>query len=359
MENSIFTKLKKKMSQPTAMDLYVFCVQVTSFLSAGVPLNSALDALAPQQKNKELGAILKVIVTDMEDGLSAAEAFSKHAVFPAIFAPTIESGEKASGLDLIFKKLADQMWLQTTLYSKINSALLTPKIAGFLMAGLITGFAKVMVPKYEEMFNEANIKMPWIMDIFVKTVNGFFEYFFLWLLLAYGLYRGFKEYFVRHPVLTGKIKLKLPVYKTLHYSLINYQFASNLALMLNSGLNVVLATKQTAKVVSNSLFQMEIERAGELIQTGDSVREAMAEADEAKVIDPLVLSFIDSGEKTGNLVEMLEKAADIHKTLLDATVDKVSTKITLVVILPMGLVMVGMYMMSLVPMLSYFDQLVK
>lgn len=360
MAISLVDGISKRLSRPSAMDLYVLCVQIKSFLAAGLALNRALEEIAPHQKNKELSRILDEIAGDMNAGMSAAEAFRKQSIFPEIFAPTIESGERASGLDEIFGKLGDQMWLRTTLYSKINSALLTPKIAGVLMGVLITGFAKIMIPQYEKMFKESGMEMPWIIHTFVNGVNGFFNYFLLWFLLVYGIYYGIKWYFKNHPDVLGKIKLKMPIYKTLHFSLINYQFASNLALMLNSGLNVVSAIKQTAKVVDNAMLKNSIVKASGLIQAGDTVRDALENsASDVKALDPLVLGFIDSGEKTGNLVEMLERAADIHKTLLDATVDKVATKITLVVILPMGLLMVGMYAISLVPMISYFTKLVN
>jgi len=348
-----------KFSQPSAMDFYVLCVQVSAFLRAGLPLNQALAQIAPHQKNMQLQKILKTIIADMDVGMSAAEAFAKQKQFPNIFAPTIESGEKASELEEIFNKLAEQMWLRTTLYSKINSALLTPKIAGVLMALLLTGFAKIMIPQYEKMFKESGIAMPWICSTFVNAVNGFFNNLLIFLVIFYGLYRGIKWFFRTHPFLVAKIKLKMPIYKPLHYSLINYQFASNLALMLNSGLNVVVACQQTARVIDNALLEQAVYKASLVMQTGASIHQSLAKADKSKIIDPLVLGFIDSGEKAGSIVEMLEDAAEIHKTLLNAVVDKVSTKLTILVITPMGLCMVGMYLMSLVPMISYFDKLIK
>jgi len=346
-------------SQPTAMDYYVFCVQISSFLKAGLSLNQALEQITPHQKNSQMQKMLKAITADMDVGMSAAAAFAKQTAFPDIFAPTIESGEKASELEEIFHKLAEQMWLRTTLYSKINSALLTPKIAGVLMALLMTGFAKIMIPQYEKMFKESGIQMPWICSAFVNTVNGFFNHLVLVLLVCYGIFRGIKWYCHKHPYLIAKIKIKLPIYKPLHYSLINYQFASNLALMLNSGLNVVVACQQTSKVIDNALLRQTVYKASLIMQAGDTVSKSLSRSDKNKIIDPLVLGFIDSGEKAGSIVEMLEYAAEIHKTLLNSVVDKVSTKLTILVIAPMGLVMVGMYMMSLVPMLSYFDSLIK
>lgn len=341
------------------MDYYVFCIQISAFLKAGLPLNQALEQIGPHQKNKYLRKSLASIALDMQVGMSGAKAFSKDGSFPGIFAPTIESGERASELQEIFDKLAEQMWLKTTLYSKIKSALLTPKIAGVLMGFLIVGFAKVMIPQYEKMYRESNMKMPWLTEVFVKIVNGFFDNIFLVLLIAYGAYRWGGWFFKNHPQIMGKIKLKMPIYKPMHFSIINYQFTSNLALMLNSGLNIVPACLQTAKVVDNILLQEAIVRAANSMTAGSSISQAFAQADEYKCIDPLVLGFIDSGEKAGSLVEMLNDAAEIHKTLLNALLDKVSTKLTILVITPMGLAIVGMYLMSLLPMLSYFDKLIK
>jgi len=64
-----------KFSQPSAMDFYVLCVQVSAFLRAGLPLNQALAQIAPHQKNMQLQKILKTIIADMDVGMSAAESF--------------------------------------------------------------------------------------------------------------------------------------------------------------------------------------------------------------------------------------------------------------------------------------------
>lgn len=358
MEVKLVDSIFKRFSRPSAMDFYVLCIQVSAFLDAGLALGRALEQIAPHQKNKELKKILLDIVQDMEVGLAASEAFAKHKEFPNIFAPTIASGEQSSELDSIFRKLADQMWLRSTLYAKISSALLTPKIAGVLMGGLMVGFAKIMIPQYEKMYKESGMEMPAVIEMFVNAVNGFFDNFFPIMGILAGIFYGLRWYAHTHPKVVGRIKLKMPIYKPLHFSLINYQFASNLALMLNSGLNIVVATQQTSKVVDNYLFQLMVAEASDLIQAGDTIKDALVKADRYKAIDPLVLGFVDSGERTGSMVEMLEKAAGIHKTLLDATVDKVSTKITIVVIAPMGVLMIAMYAMSLVPMISYFSKLI-
>jgi type IV pilus assembly protein PilC len=298
MQIGFLTVLLDKLSRPSAMDYYVLCVQVSAFLKAGLPFNQALEQIAPHQKNKQLEKMLQEIINDMDVGMSAAEAVGKQKAFPGIFAPTIESGEKASELEEIFNKLAEQMWLRTTLYSKINSALLTPKIAGVLMALLMTGFAKIMLPQYEKMFKESGIALPWICSAFVNTVNGFFNHLLIVVVVLYGLYRALKWFCRTHPYVVAQLKLKLPIYKPLHYSLINYQFASNLALMLNSGLNVVVACQQTSKVIDNALLQQEIYNASLVMQAGDSISESLRKADKEHIIDPLVLGFINSGEKS-------------------------------------------------------------
>ena len=92
-------------SQPTAMDYYVFCVQISSFLKAGLSLNQALEQITPHQKNSQMQKMLKAITADMDVGMSAAAAFAKQTAFPDIFAPTIESGEKASELETLFNHL--------------------------------------------------------------------------------------------------------------------------------------------------------------------------------------------------------------------------------------------------------------
>lgn len=359
MKLGFFEGFARKIGGPGPMDYYVFCIQCAAFLNAGLPLNNALEQIGPHQKNKYLRESLKNISMKMKAGMSAAKAFQQDGNFPAIFAPTIESGEKASELKEIFDKLGDQMWLKATLYSKIKSALLTPKIAGVLMSLLIIGFAKVMIPQYEKMYKESGLTMPWLTEMFAKVVNGFFNNFLLVVIVSFGLYRLAAWFFATHPEIVGKIKLKMPIYKPMHFSVINYQFTSNLALMLNSGLNIVPACMQTAKVVDNILLQQTIIQAAKSMMAGATLSEAFAKADKYKCIDPLVLGFIDSGEKAGSVVEMLEDAAEIHKTLLAALLDKVSTKLTILVITPMGLAIVGMYLMSLLPMISYFDKLIK
>ena len=151
-------------------------------------------------------------------------------------------------------------------------------------------------------------------------------------------------------------KLKVPVYSDLHFNFLQHQFVSVMELMLESGMTIPEGLLMASKSVDNSLMKENILRIRKEIMGGKSLAYCMKTYNKHSTFDKLMISSIKSGERSNQVIKVLKDDADYYsKTLIDL-IEPTSTKITFIVMIPMGLVIVGMFMFTLIPMFSYISQ---
>lgn len=353
----MFDKIKKWLTKPNAKDFYILFVQLAAFLKSGITLSEALRTLGPHQKNEQIRQALVQVARDIDTGLGFADSLKRQSIFTEDIVASIAAGEKSGQLYEAFQQLSAKMWMMMSLYSKVSNALLTPKISFVLMMLMILGFSKVVMPQYQKMYEDSGLTMPVIIDYFLLISNAVFDYWPVTIVAIYGLYYAWLTFVKQNPILVGRWRLKLPIYKKLHFNLLQHEFASNLRLMLSAGVTLPEACLYSSKAVSNPVMSHAIKQCQGAIISGTPFSTALSRFNVDNVFDPILLSFISTGEKNGSLPEMLNIGADIFKTEIDSLVNTVGTKLTLIVVLPMGIFLVFIYSLTFIPMMSYFSQI--
>lgn len=350
-------RLIKWWTKPKSKDFYILFIQLAAFLQSGTTIAEALRTLGPHQKNIQVQQALIKVAKDIDAGFGFAESMKRQEIFSEDITASLYAGEKSGQLYEAFQQLAAKMWMIMSLYSKVSNALLTPKIAAVLMLTLILGFSKIVMPQYEKMYSDSGLTMPVIIDYFLVVSNTIFDFWPVTLAAIYGFYYGCISFAKHNPTIIGQWQLKLPIYKKLHFNLLQHEFASNLRLMLTAGVTLPEACIYSAKTVSNPVMSYAIKQCSGAVISGTPFSAALARYNVDKVFDPILLSFISTGEKNGSLPEMLKISTEIFKTEIDSLVNTVGTKLTLIVILPMGLFLIFIYILTLIPMMSYFSQI--
>ena len=353
---SILDKLDLKLHEPKRIDFYVAFRGLQLLLESGSTLQQAAMELAGEQRNESLGNALKNIGRHLGAGIGVGAAFAREKIFPSFVAPTIEAGDKAGRTTEAFAKLSEIMYLQHNLYSKVNNALFVPKIASVLMGVLIIGYVKFAIPQYMDLYKDNNIELPWLISFVTSLVNGLVDYFYLTILIIYLAVRSIKYFAQRNVDIIDGWKLKVPVYSDLHFNFLQHQFVSVMELMLESGMTIPEGLLMASKSVDNSLMKENILRIRKEIMGGKSLAYCMKTYNKHSTFDKLMISSIKIGERSNQVIKVLKDDADYYsKTLIDL-IEPTSTKITFIVMIPMGLVIVGMFMFTLIPMFSYISQ---
>lgn len=343
--------------KPKLADFYSCFDQLYMLLNSGSTLQQALLDISDSQTNKKLGQSLKNISRNISGGVATGAAFKKEGIFPKFVAPTIEAGDKAGRLSDTFLKLSELMWLHHNLYSKVKNALFVPKIAAVLMVIITVAYIKLAIPEYIKLYDETGIPLPGIVTVVMTCVNSVVDYWYITMAVVYGLYKAWKWFSSRNVGIIDTWKLKLPIYNKLHFFFLQHQMSSILQLMLSSGLTTPDSLSQASKVVDNSIMAHAINKVREDILKGNTLSASMKHNNKLiSVFDNMLLSSINAGEKSNHVTLALEHDCKYYERQLNNMVEPVSTKITLLVMLPMGVFMVLMFMFTLVPMFSYMNK---
>lgn len=353
----ILERLENYLTRPTKRDFYALFLQISTLMRSGVELNKATADIAAYTENKQLAAALNNISRKMQAGISAGAAFQNESIFPKIVAPTIEAGERSQQQAQVFDRLSKLMLMEYELSKKVNSALLTPKISAVIMSIMTIAYIKLAIPQYIKLYEESGIELPWIVGFITSIVNGIVDYWYLTLLVLYGAYRAFSWFVDNRPETIDGIRLKCPIYKQLHFNFVQHQLVTVLGLMLSSGLETPVALAQAAKAVDNSLI------ANALLKVRNSILKGMVLSDSLKrnntehTFDYFMISNVYAGERNDNVSSSLEECSKYYEREINYCTDTVSTKLTLLVMLPMGALIVIMFLFTLVPTFSYINQI--
>lgn len=344
-------------NRPTYINFFTLFIQLKALLESGISIIDAINKAAAAQSNKILKEALLQIGRDLRAGISTSVAFKNTNVFPHELPAIISAGEKSGELVKTFGNLANTMWLKATLYSKVNGALLTPKIAAFVGFIVFTLFSQVVMPKYEKMYADSGIEMPEVVQIFVSCSNAFFSYWYVTLLIIYGIYKAWSWFCIAKKDVLDRWKLHLFIYKDLHRRLIQHEFANNFSLMIGAGITASSACEMVSKIVSNSIMGKNIKAAGIAALSGMPIPAAFYKHNNQNTFDPMLLSFLDIGTETGMLPRQMDQIAKVYELEINSLVNSVGAKLTVLVITPMAFLIIGLYIMSLVPMLGYFNKI--
>lgn len=350
-------KIKDYFSQPQLIDLYNIFSQLNMLLNSGLSLQKAIKEIIPYQENRLLKESLNSIHRSLSTGLSTGAAFRKEKVFPRIVSPSLEAGDRVGALNKTFLQLSEMFYLQHNLYSKVKNALLVPKISIVMISIMIIAYIKLAVPEFIKLYNETNLTIPIVLSLVSSIVNILVDYWYFTIIIIYLLWRLYKNFIANHIEFVDKIKLKLPIYKKLHYLFLQHQFGSTLSLMLESGLTTTEALLQSEKIVENIYMKNEIVKVRKDILNGMSLAASLSKNNSNNIFDKMLIAAINAGEKSANLNISLNALSKYYERTLNNMIEPVSTKITIIVLIPLGIIIVGLYLFTMVPLFSYMQQI--
>lgn len=353
----IFEKISDYFNRPKLIDFYNVFHQLYMLLTSGSTLQQSLQDIAPYQEKKTLKEALLNISKSLTTGISTGAAFRREPIFPGIVAPSLEAGDRAGELSKSLFQLSEMMYLQHNLYSKVNGALFVPKMSAVLMSLMVVAYIKIAIPEFVQLYKDNNIEIPFVVSLVSGIVNGIVDNWYVTLVVLYLIYRGWIWFSARNVPLIDSWKLKLPIYKKLHYIFLQHQFASIISLMLGSGLTVPDALVQAQKVVGNTIMADAIGRVRQDIKRGISFTQGLIKNNSDGIFDKMLIASINAGERSDNLSRSLDANCKYYERTLVNMIDPVSTKITLLVLIPMGMLIVAMYVFTMIPMFSYMSQI--
>ncbi len=318
-------------------DLVLFSRQLSTLISARVPILQSLRILETQTLNKRLGSIVRDLIASIENGESFSLALSKHPdVFGNIYTSLVKSGEVSGSLNKSLVYLADQLEKDYELRSKVKSSLTYPIfVVGTLGVVGILMF-KFVLPKLTVVLKEQGGDLPTVSKVLIK-ITDFFDAYWYVVILAIGIALILAKVYVG--TVNGRynwdrLKLQIPIFKDILQEIYLSRFSRNLSTLVAGGIPIIQALKIISELIGNVIYRDIIAEAAEKLATGKSVSEALSGHKEFPV---LVTQMVRVGEQTAKLDEILGKLADFYEKEVDAKVSTMTTLLEPIIMIILGL----------------------
>lgn len=337
-------------------ELAVMVRQFATLQGAHVPLDDSLRALVAQMENPVLRNTLAAVKDSVSEGKSLAEASAAYPrVFNRLYVNMVRAGESSGTLATVLERLADFMEYQVQVRGKVTQAMVYPSIMIVVSLAIVGFLLVVIVPKLTKVFDSLKVTIPWYTQALVDFSNIMQSYWWLLIMIVCGgglLFRAWVS------SASGRRKwdtflLKAPVFGPVFLMVGVSRFTKTLSTLLSSGVPIIQSLDITKNVVNNTILTEVLETAKTEVQEGNSLAACISRSG---VFPGLVSHMISTGEKTGELEQMLGHVARAYDTEVEQKIAKMISLIEPVMMIALmgiaGTVVVAMVM----PMMDVMKQ---
>lgn len=331
------TLLRKK--KVKIKDLAVFTRQLSTMISAGVPLVRSLNTLQAQTKHKYFQSVLADICKEIEGGKPLADAFGKYPdIFSDIYVNMVKAGEAGGILDKILKRLAIQLEKDASMRKKVKSAMMYPTV---IMTVTVVAFFGIMIfvmPKLSKIIKDIageDAQLP-VYTRAMLAISGFMQQYAIFIIIAIVLASIAFRYYVKTP--KGKYKfhsilLKIPIIKIVIIKVSIARFARTFASLMSAGVGILDALEVTGGAMGNKVIEQELKEAAKEVRNGKQLSEPLGSS---KYFPAIVGQMLAVGEESGQIDTILIKVADFYEEEVETTVDGISSIIEPIMIVVLG-----------------------
>lgn len=336
----------------TTKDRVVFTRQLSTLISAGLPLSQSLHTVLEQTPNQRLKGIIQDLITAVEGGKSLHDSFAQHPeVFDKLFLALVATGEASGTLDDSLQRIATQQEKDAMTMSRIRGALTYPIIVLFVIFGVMLFMLFTVVPQVEKLYIDLKKDLPILTQILVSASN-FVTQFWWAILVVLGVGGYFLVQYLRTDAgnrTLDTIKLNFPIVKGMFRKLYMSRFTRTGETLLTTGVPMLDMLRISSESVNNSLIAKSISHAADKVKGGKALSIALQPED---YILPLVPQMIKIGEQSGRIDEMLGKTAKVYEDELDEEIQAISTAIEPILMVVLAIVAGGMVGAILLPIYS-------
>jgi type IV pilus assembly protein PilC len=330
-------------------ELPVFTRQLGRMVAAGLTLDSALNALAGQTRNKAMAAVIQDVRRRIEAGASFSAAIAAcPKVFSRLYVAMVTSGERAGLLPEVLDRLARTLESTVRLRRKVKSAVIYP-IFVIIVALLVASFLLMSVlPVFGEVFRTFGATLPAPTRCLIEFGN-LAKHWLPVTLLAMGAATYLWLYFIATPFgrfVWDSWRIRLPILGDIAHKLCLARFARTFGCLVRSGVPILETLDIASKTTSNVLLEKAIKRAAADIEQGETVSDALSKF---PVFSDMIVSMVAAGEQTGELDTMLENVADFLDEETEIAIGGLTVLIEPMLIVFLGVVLGGMVVCMFLP----------
>jgi len=332
--------------------LMIWTRQLASLVSAGLPLERALTSLVDEASTPKERDLVASLRAEVNAGNAFGSALGSHPnEFPELYIAVITSGEQTGRLGEVLERLANDLERAQSLKSKLLAASLYPAIVSLVALAIVIFLLSYVVPQVATVFTSSHHALP-LLTVVMLGISKFVQDFgWVVLLLILILLSGL-NYALRNTAFKERFDaawLKLPLLGKLSLGYNSARFASTLALLSAAGVPILKSLETAAQTLSNSSLKVHALEALVLVREGAPLASALAQNSRM----PGMLSmFARLGEQTGQLPQMLEKAAHHLGSEVERRAMNLATILEPLLIVIMGVVVLLIVLAVMLPIIQ-------
>ena len=342
----------------SATELALITRQLATLVRAGLPLEECLRAVSQQADKGRLKSMLLAVRSRVMEGHSLAVGLSDFPhVYPELYRTTVEAGEQSGHLDRVLERLADYTESRQQLRQKIQLAVFYPALLTVVAILVVGGLMTYVVPQVVQVFENIGQELPPLTRGLI-AVSDFMRNYGLAMLILLGLAIAGFSYLLRNTAVRRrfhKVLLAIPLVSRLERGLNTGRFARTFSILTASGVPVLESLRISAQVISNLPMKEAVTEATARVREGAGIAAAL---ERSGYFPPMTVQLVASGEASGKLEEMLERAAINQEREIETLIAALLGLFEPLLILFMGSVVLVIVLAILLPIFD-LNQLIQ
>ena len=343
--NSRFTRHRRV---PVA-HLAIITYQFATLLAASMPVEAALASIGTEVENPTLNRVLFGVRSKVLEGHTLAKGMRDYPqVFPKLYIASVAVGEKTGQLDRVLNRLADYYEKQRQVQEKVFTAMIYPALLTLVASAIVIFLLTYVIPQVANVFIQTGQALPGV-TLFMLAVSSFLQNYGLYLLLIIIIAAIAFRYTMRSTPMRFRFHrflLRLPVIGATLIAVNAARFSRTFGILFAAGVPALDAMTSANSIVTLLPMQEAIAAGIVKVSEGRSIHQSLQQTG---YFSSLSNQLIASGEASGELELMLEKAAAFQE---QNTAHKLNTALALfepILILTMGCVVLFIVLAVLLP----------
>jgi general secretion pathway protein F len=332
--------------------LAVWTRQLAGLVGSGLPLERALTALSDEAEDPRQRELVAHLRSEVNAGSPFARALaSAEREFDDVYRGVVAAGEQSGALGQVLERLADDLEERQALKAKLIGATLYPAIVSLIAVVIVIFLVTYVVPQVASVFTSSKRALPGL-TVAMLAISGFLRSYGWLLLLAIGAGAGSLMLMLRNPLFRERFDaawLNLPLVGRLARGYNAARFAGTLAMLAGAGVPILKALQAAAETLSNRAMRADALDALVRVREGAPLASALAGK---KRFPGLLAMFARLGEQTGQLPQMLDRAAKQLGTEVQRRALQMATILEPLLIVAMGGVVMLIVLAVLLPIIQ-------
>lgn len=341
----------------SAGELSLFTRQLATLSRSGLPLDEALTAVSQQSEGKRIRRITLGVRAGVVEGSSLARSLGEFpGAFPPLFRATVEAGEQSGKLDNVLERLADYVEKRQEMQQKLVVASIYPAVLVVASLLIVSALLAYVVPQVVGVFESSGAELPLLTRILIGTSDFIRDWWALLIVAAVGIpwcvHLALKREGIRRA--WHQRVLRLPLVGRIARTNQTARFTRTLGILTGSGVPILDGLQIGSQVVSNLPMRDAIEHAAMRVREGSSLSRSLSES---RLFPPISLHLIASGEQSGKLDDMLERAAENQERELQSLINGLMSALPPLLVMVLGGLVLMIVLGILQPIFQSYDLL--